>query len=179
MKPLSSLISKMCTYFSRPQGAITLFLISCALLFLYMYKHSHPSSFQGQPLANSYLTLLNSVTTGGIAKYRENKSALRQHISLILANPSSDNEESEASNIALYLFPDLLPESNFEKTQAFELWAKLQEEIEKNPRTPKARMFFEEMKSNIWNYENPRMTNAGLSEDAQETIKLFHELSSP
>ncbi|MBM4318273.1 MAG: hypothetical protein FJ116_12460 [Deltaproteobacteria bacterium] len=104
---------------------------------------------------------------------------LKNQIIAILNSPKNEDEETKASNIALYLFPEILPNENFEKQAALELWAPLEAEIEQKPRSAKARMLFEELTSNIWNYENPKITNAGLSIYAAETLKLYHAISSP
>ncbi len=166
-------------FISTPQGVTILFLFVSAFAFTLLYRSSTLSQFKGQPLSTSYLTLLKSVNEGGYSKFQQDKSELKKYISTILNDPRNEDEETHASNIALYFFPELLSDSNFEKSAALELWAPFEIAIEKSPRTPEARMLFEIMKSNIWNYENPKMKNAGLSPHAQETLKVYHELSSP
>jgi hypothetical protein len=124
-------------------------------------------------------SLSNSVSGLGIAQFQRSRDELKTQISKILADPKNEEEQSRASSIALYLFPEILPESNFEKDVALELWAPLEQQIEAKPKSPEARMFFEEMKSTLWNYENPKMTDAGLSVNAMRTLNIYHELSSP
>jgi len=130
-------------------------------------------------LSNSYSTLLKSVSQGGYSQFQADKNDLKQQVITVLNQPKNEEEEAFAAGIALYLFPEVLPDSNFEKETAMEFWAPLEKEIEQRPRTPEARMKFEEMKSNIWSYENPKITSAGLSLQAEETLKIYHELSSP
>lgn len=165
---------------SRNPSRTIISFLSITTVFLALVYHFRPSSgLRGDSLLDSYVMLMNSINSGGYLKFQEEKARLRNHISRILENPRNSDEENHAANIALYLFPEILPESNFEKSEAIKLWASLEIGIEKQPRTSEARMLFEEMKSNIWNYENPRISNVGLSLHAQETLKLYHELASP
>lgn len=179
MKKLNSHYENTKSFFRSPNGVIASFLIICLIVFFSFVQIPNSNIFLGRPLTECYQALLQSVAAGGYSKYNKDKLELKKHISSVLAHPANEEEENNASNIALYLFPELLPDSNFEKSQALELWASLETEIEKHPRTPEARMVFEEMKSNIWNYENPKLNNVGLSTHAQETLKIYHELSSP
>ena len=162
-----------------PNRSIALFLtISLSSLF-FIYQLKPTTIFRDAAINDSYQMPMRSLNSGGHVKFQQDKQILKTHISSILKSPKNEDEENHALNIALYLFPEILPDTNFEKEQAIELWASFESAIEKRPRTPEARMLFEEMKSNIWNYENPRVSNVGLSFHAQETLKLYHELSSP
>lgn len=130
-------------------------------------------------LETGYQSLLSSVSDGGIANFQNEKNSLKKLVQQVLKDPKSEEEESFAYGIALFLFPDLLPNSNFEKETALTLWAPLEAKIESKPRSAEARMWFEELKSNIWNYENPKVASVGLSPQAEQTLKIYHQLSSP
>jgi len=110
--------------------------------------------------------------------YLAEKEALKAQVQRKLKSPASEEEAQAASNVALYLFPDALPDSNFEKGVALEDWAPLQAEIEKAPGSAQARLKYEEMRANIWNYENPKQDHATISPYAEETLKLFSGLTA-
>lgn len=162
-----------------PWSSITVFLIAIVSLLSYFFISHQETKFHGQPLEQSYSTLRLSVQQGGLIQFQSDKKELKQQILKILQSPQTEEEEINASNIALYLFPELLPDDHLEKRTALDYWAPLEAAIEKKPRTAEARMLFEELKSNIWNYENPKVNNVGLSMHAIETLNIYHELSSP
>ncbi|NBX69182.1 MAG: hypothetical protein EBR01_09505 [Proteobacteria bacterium] len=164
---------------TSPGRSISIFLILTLSFLFYIYRFKPKAIFNDTALTDSYQMLMRSISSGGHVKFQENKQALKSRIASVLKNPKNEDEENHAVNIALYLFPEILPDTNFEKELAIELWGTFENAIEKRPRTSEARMKFEEMKSNIWNYENPRLTNVGLSFHAEETLKLYHELSLP
>lgn len=166
-------------FFYNPQNTIFIFLALLGSFFSFLLISQKTSTFSSGELTDSYQTLLSSVNRGGYSQFISDKNELRKQIEKTLSGPENEEQEISASNIALYLFPDLLPESNFEKNTALGLWAPLQAEIERRPKTPEARMLYEKMKSNIWNYENPKVTSAGLSKEASDTLQIYHELSSP
>lgn len=164
---------------SSPQKTIVLFIFlsGLGLTMLFFFTKSSLDKIDSDSISQS--TLLTSLSTGGYSQFHSDKKLLRSKIATILSSPQNDTEETYATNIALYLFPDLLPDSNFEKIVAVEQWAPLESAIEKKPRSQEARLLFDEMKSNIWNYENPKMDRSGLSLYASETLKIYHELSAP
>lgn len=159
--------------------ALFIFLSGVALSMLFFFTNSSFTKNDSDSDSISYSTLLTSLSTGGFSKFYLDKKILRAKIATMLSAPQNETEENYATNIALYLFPDLLPDSNFEKIVAVEQWAPLESAIEKKPRSQEARLLFDEMKSNIWNYENPKMDRSGLSLYATETLKIYHELSAP
>lgn len=112
----------------------------------------------------------------GLEKYLDGKEELKAQIKKSLESTLTEEEEIFVVNVALYLFPDILPEENFEKAVAMEQWAPLQEAIEKKPHTPESRLWFEEMRANIWNYENP--DSSRISSFAREILKIYNDLSS-
>lgn len=165
--------------FYTPTKTIFIFLLFLVSFFSILFNSEKPSPLSRSDVTDSYQTLLSSLNRGGYSQFINDKNDLRKQIEKVLSNPENEEQENTASNIALYLFPDLLPDSNFEKNTALGLWAPLQAEIEKRPKTPEARMIYEEMKSHIWNYENPKITIAGLSREASDTLQIYHLLSSP
>ncbi len=164
---------------SSAQKTIALFIFfsGLGLTMLFFFTYSSLTKIDSDSI--SYSTLLTSLSTGGYSQFHSDKKLLRSKIATMLSSPQNETEETYATNIALYLFPDLLPDSNFEKIVAVEQWAPLESAIEKKPRSQEARLLFDEMKSNIWNYENPKMDRSGLSLYASETLKIYHELSAP
>ena len=162
-----------------PWVNISAFLLVTTTVLGALYYSKRPTQFRGMAIGESYTTLKLSVKQGGLVQFQKDKGDLRSHIESILQNPKNEEEETDATNVALYLFPDLLPDSHFEKQIALELWAPLESAIEKKPRSSEARVYFEELKSHIWNYENPKLSSVGLSTHALETLSIYHELSSP
>lgn len=115
----------------------------------------------------------------GIEGFKRTKSELRSKVKDALDGDPDDPTTHAATNIALYLFPDVLGGDNLEKTEGTSLWGPMQEAIEKNPRGPDARIYFEEMRANIWNYENPDRNNPNLSQTAKQVIKIYEGMSVP
>lgn len=164
---------------TSPWATISVFLAVIVLSFSCLYLNKKTFNFRNSNIEESYATLKYSVKQGGFSQFQRDKNELKQHLLNILTAPKNDEEEIKASNIALYLFPDILPDTNLEKQAALEYWAPIEAAIERKPRSAESRMLFEELKSNIWNYENPKVTNLGLSVHAQETLNIYFELSSP
>lgn len=179
MKPFFTFHSNPVRKSLSPWKTISVFLTFSFLFLFYLAFTDFKSPFKDSSLEENYSSLRLSITQGGLAQFQKDKMQLKNQIIAILNSPKNEDEETKASNIALYLFPEILPNENFEKQAALELWAPLEAEIEQKPRSAKARMLFEELTSNIWNYENPKITNAGLSIYAAETLKLYHAISSP
>lgn len=171
--------NKTSSFLASPWTNISLFLVLIVCSLTYLYLSNHSSRFRGQPMEDSYSTLKLSVKNGGLSQFQRDKNELKEHLKIILKSPKNEEEEINAANIALYLFPEILPDTNLEKQFAMNSWASLEAAIEKKPRTAEARMLFEELTSNIWNYENPKLQNIGLSLYASETLSIYHELSSP
>lgn len=114
----------------------------------------------------------------GLAHYLREKENLRHEVASILQKNSKSLEAIEASNIAVFLFPDLLPDSNFEKMDALELWYPHQMAIERAPHTLDSRQKFEDLRANIYNYENPDRDEPQLSDQARQVIRIYDTLSA-
>jgi len=112
----------------------------------------------------------------GMRSFLQSKKTLRKRVSYQLRNSENQAEQLAATNIAVYLFPDLLPEDSFEKQFAEESFTPLQSGIEKQPGTPEAQKLFEQLRSRVWNYENPQNNSEGLSEYADQMLKIYSSL---
>lgn len=108
----------------------------------------------------------------GIEEFRKEKSRLKSQVSVAMAK-----DASRAEPIAVYLFPELLPNEHFEKSVALEGWIPLQAQIEASPGTAESRASFEEMRAQIWIYENPDSKAPTLSQTAEEVVRLYDDLS--
>ena len=115
---------------SSPQKTIVLFIFlsGLGLTMLFFFTNSSLNKIDSDSISQS--TLLTSLSTGGYSQFHSDKKLLRSKIATILSSPQNEKEETYATNIALYLFPDLLPDSNFEKIVAVEQWAPLESAIE-------------------------------------------------
>ena len=126
----------------------------------------------------AFFGLTDAYRKGGIDRYLEEKTKLRKEIAAALNHPRDESEADYAANVAVYLFPDILPDSDWEKKVAMEEWAPLETAIEKAPRTPDARIWYEEMRADIWNYENPRLEQDHVSPAATEVLRIYGDMSS-
>lgn len=112
----------------------------------------------------------------GILTFQEAKARLKLQVADALkANPDDD----VAEGIAVYLFPDLLPEENFEKDVAIEGWARQEATIEGYPRSNQSRSGYQELQSNIWQYETADAGNPALSQVAASVLRIYQGLSAP
>jgi len=118
-----------------------------------------------QPLEGSF-------RAEGLSGYQKQKALLKAEVreAIQKGNP-------RAENFAVYMFPELLPPSNFERSVAEEQWIPLQQKIEANPGTDESRKNFEEMRAQIWIYENPDQKHPALSDTADEIVRLYSMLS--
>lgn len=130
-------------------------------------------------LESSFVNLDEVYKKHGMERFLEQKAQLKQSVSRILQDGSDPSRISTATNIAVYLFPDVLPEENFEKETTTELWGEVLTEIEKHPHTPESRVLFEELRANIWNYELADREDPKLSAPARQVIQLYDDLSAP
>jgi hypothetical protein len=115
----------------------------------------------------------------GVARFKEEKLALKQLVRKTLEEPASAEEHDQAKTIAVYLFPEILANNDFERELAEDLWGSLQKGIENEPGSPQSRALFNELRANIWNYENADRTNPQLSLPAKQVIRLYETLSAP
>jgi hypothetical protein len=126
-------------------------------------------------VSEQFMSLHKAFESGGITAFQQRKEALRAQISEEMKDP--DRIPATALNIATYLFPDLLPEENFEKAAARELWEPLEKSIEQNPQSPESRQRFEELRATLWNYENPSRVSPDLSSTGRQIIQIYDVIS--
>lgn len=127
------------------------------------------------PISTASLDELSEVfKKQGFKSYFKAKSSLKDQISQELKN--NENKET-ATNIAIYLFPDLLPGDHFEKEFAEENFLPLQLEMEKRPAKVEAEALYEKLHARVWNYENPQNTPQGLSDTAEKMLKIYQALA--
>lgn len=131
-----------------------------------------------QIVQERFHNLAMSYEKGGAHHFVGRKEALRRDISRTLRANQSLEARMIATNISVYLFPDLLPSEDFERAVAEEQWVPLQKQIESAPGTYESRLQFEEMKANIWNYENPDKQSPKLSETAETVLHLYDLMST-
>lgn len=112
----------------------------------------------------------------GLEGYLKAKKVLKRRVSQQLKNKQDPSAQLAATNIAVYLFPDLLPNDSFEKQFAEESFVPLQTEIEKKPGSTEAQALFEELRARVWVYENPQSTEQGLSDYANQMLKIYGAL---
>ena len=106
---------------SSPQKTIVLFIFlsGLGLTMLFFFTNSSLNKIDSDSDSISYSTLLTSLSTGGYSQFHSDKKLLRSKIATILSSPQNEKEETYATNIALYLFPDLLPDSNLDRDYRF------------------------------------------------------------
>lgn len=127
--------------------------------------------------AESLDELATAYRKSGMEQFIGAKRLLGKKVSLNLRNDEDPKAQMAAMNIAVYLFPELLHDSNLEKQYAEEHIKPLQEKIEAVPGTSEAQTTFEELRNIVWNYENPKQTEQGLSEYAAQMLKVYGALS--
>lgn len=115
----------------------------------------------------------------GLDRFLEEKEKLKSRVTEQMSNPRDSDELNHATNIAVYLFPTTLPADDLERQVGEEDWGSLQTQIEKSPGTERSRELFEEMRANIWNYENPSRTLPELTAQAQQVLRIYKTLSTP
>lgn len=156
----------------------TIVFISVSGYWLYRMSPSQ-SGFEFNEVTRNFYSLYQIYRHQGFKRYLEVKDDLKAQVKKTFEKDLSDEEEIFATNVALYLFPEILPEDNLEKEVALEQWAPLQAAIEQKPKSPESRIWFEEMRASIWNYESPNFNAARISEFANEVLRIYNEISSP
>ncbi len=147
---------------------------------VYLVRNSHDHTHTHFSAGQSLSRLRSRFQTDGIEGFTEEKNALRAELKSTLSEEPQDSEDSErATQMATYLFPDILPDNNFEKPIGLDLWAPLEKQIEEHPRTPASREKFEELRATLWNYESPDRKSPEISENAEEVLRIYDTLSSP
>lgn len=136
-----------------------------------------PSALPSQ--LEAFARLDETFTTGGVEKLQEAKRALGIEVARTLRENHDAKAVRSARNIAVYLFPSLLSDDDFEKDAAMELWLPLEQAIERAPHTPESRLWLEELRANIWNYESAERSSPHLSPYAQQVIRIYDTIARP
>lgn len=121
-------------------------------------------------------SLKTAFEQNGIEGYLVAKEHLRQQVRESLKQTGTVQAD-EAAQVAVYLFADLLPDSDFEKTESLSLFNPLMEAIEARPRTASAGQAFEALTAEIWNYENVSREEPQITPVAEDVLRLFSEIS--
>lgn len=121
-------------------------------------------------------SLKTAFEQNGIEGYLVAKGRLREQVRASLKQTGSA-QANEAAQVAVYLFADLLPDSDFEKIESLELFSPLMEAIETRPRTAAAGKAFETLNAEIWNYENVSREEPQITPVAEDVLRLFSEMS--
>jgi hypothetical protein len=115
----------------------------------------------------------------GLESFLAKKRALRASVSKQIGRANENADASlKATRIAVYLFPEVLSSNDFEKTTAQETFAPLEAAIEREPKSPKSRELFEELRADIWNYESIRRDVPYVSDDAAKVIRIYDVLTT-
>lgn len=154
---------------------LAIFITTLTTIFLLNSKNVGPS----MTLHNSFVALRSALTDDGLLKFQRDKGMLRDNVNKALKNSGNDVDNAIANNIAVFMFPELLSDEDFEKSVALDQWKPMQDAIERNPKSPESRVWFDEMRANIWNYESPDRENPKISEYAKEVLRIYDELSAP
>lgn len=150
------------------------FLFFASLVYFAWFRTELPTA----PMEKGITGLEVGFLEGGIEKYKELKASFKKQVAQSLETNADPHTNQAATNFATYLFPELLPKDNLEKSVGNQLWIPQQQAIEAAPNSPEARKSFEEMRANIWNYENPDRETPTLSTYAEEVLSLYESLSS-
>lgn len=129
-------------------------------------------------LESDLLALTSAYRQGGVSEFLRRKSELRRNVERTIRHSDSPRARVLAMSVATYLFPDVLPEGNFERDVGIEEWAPLAAAIEREPGTLRSRLTFERLRAMIWNYENPNRSAPALSSPAKEMISIYDSLST-
>jgi hypothetical protein len=121
-------------------------------------------------------SLKTAFEQNGIEGYLVAKARLRDKVRESLQQTASA-QAGEASQVAVYLFADLLPDSDFEKSESLTLFNPMMEAIETRPRTADAARAFDALNAEIWNYENVSREEPQITPVAEDVLRLFSEMS--
>lgn len=160
----------------RPiQWAIALGVLITASL-VWVSTESPVSTYATWTATGAITSLKTAFEQNGIEGYLVAKGRLRDKVRESLQQTGSV-QAGEASQVAVYLFADLLPDSDFEKSESLTLFNPLIEAIETRPRTANAAQAFETLNAEIWNYENVSREEPQITPVAEDVLSLFSEMS--
>ncbi len=160
-------------------GLIFSFLAIAAAVLAAVVYFSPGNPWRWQTLEGSFNSLESTYKTHGMTKFLERKAELRKAVTETLSQDGQSPEIDLATNIAVYLFPDVLPGTNFEKGPAEQMWGEALRQIEASPNTAESRVLFEAVRADIWNYELVDREDPKLSAPARQVIQIYDAISAP
>lgn len=152
--------------------------IAAAVLAAVVY-FSPGNPWRWQSLDGTFNSLESLYKSHGMEKFLERKAQLRKAVTATLNQGGKPAEVDLATNIAVYLFPDVLPDGNFEKGPAEQMWGESIRQIEASPHTAESRVLFEALRADIWNYELVDREDPKLSGPAVQVIQIYDAISAP
>lgn len=144
-------------------------------LFLLGILLIHSKNIQKNTDVGSLQVLREIYLRDGMPAFSRAKAELQDRVAQILQVGENHPAFHSAYNTAVFLFPELLDENNFEKDVAL-TFGGLQKVIESRPHTVNSYLIFEQMRSSILNYEKP---NGKASRHVQEVLALYETLARP
>jgi hypothetical protein len=145
--------------------------------YAWMVGRSYLSSPDGLNAVAAISNLGPAFQNDGIEGYLLAKARLRDQVRTNLRLSPTDSNYAQAENIAVYLFPNLLPETHFEKSESLFLFAPEIELIESRPRSEQAQAAYERLTLEIWNYENISREEPRISDAAIALLEMLQKLS--
>jgi hypothetical protein len=139
--------------------------------------HQREVTRQDPGLTTAFTELPGIYQREGMLTFLEAKARLRLKVADALQD-QDDQVSALADNIAVYLFPDLLPEADFERGPATELWLPIERAIESAPHSPQSRARYQRLEAEIWNYEAADRKIPDLSPVATGVLRIYDALSS-
>jgi len=156
--------------------SIVSFLLTSTLVFssafFFIRWQMVSESLSLTPLSSLY----SAIESQNKASFYEMKSKLRDEVSSILSRNSSDPQYDSAESIAIYMFPELLPESSYEKELAMELFSPLLKELESSKNQSSLEQVYATLESRIYGFESATRQMDGVSETAHYVLKIYKAL---
>ena len=155
---------------------VFLLLVALAIGSIFYFSSQKPIEFQ---LAMMKFSRLREIyQQEGFQKFLEAKETLKHDISHVIDTSDDEAAQNDATNVAVYLFPE-----SWQRMTSKGRWL-----LTAGPRRSRDREItsdttepcpIEELRANIWNYENPEHSHPNLSATAKEVIRIYEELSAP
>lgn len=152
--------------------------LGAAVIGLIIY-FSPGNPWRWESVGGTFSALESTYRNRGLEKFLQQKAQLKRSVTDSLSREKDPAQLELATNIAVYLFPDALPEDNFEKVVAEDSWGESQLNIEKHPHTAESRVLFEALRADIWNYELTDKEDPKLSPPARQVIQIYDAISAP
>lgn len=164
---------------NRGPMAWSMLLIAAGVMgYAWMVGQTYFSTPVNWSASNAVSSLLPAFQKDGIEGYLVAKARLREQVRAGLQTSETSPQREEAEKIAVYLFPELLPEADFEKVEAIEAFNPEIETIETRPRTEHAEEAYARLRAEIWNFENASREEPELSEVGTQVLQLFAALAA-